>query len=100
MGIICLGSPLPLPELSPPNFHCDLQLQQFSNSPIRLVLSVGALMGTAINPLQDYYYIRSRKASKDGKLVPEGRLYPSVPGSLFFTAELFWYGWSLYAQVH
>ncbi|KAK7560721.1 putative MFS multidrug transporter [Phyllosticta citricarpa] len=69
---------------------------------VQLALSGGALVGTIINPLQDMLYLRSAKTNKErpGKPIPEARLYFAVPGSLIFTAGLFWYGWSSYPDVH
>lgn len=69
---------------------------------IQLALSVGAVIGTLINPIQDHLYLRSASRNKErpGKAIPEARLYFSVPGSLLFTAGLFWYGWASYPDVH
>ncbi|KAF2144144.1 uncharacterized protein K452DRAFT_246347 [Aplosporella prunicola CBS 121167] len=69
---------------------------------IQLAISAGAVIGTIINPVQDMLYLRSAQHNKQrpGKPIPEARLYFSVPGSLLFTAGLFWYGWSSYPHVH
>lgn len=74
----------------------------FQTTLVQLALSVGAVVGTIINPLQDMLYLRSAKNNKErpGKPVPEARLYTAIPGSLIFTAGLFWYGWSSYRSVH
>ena len=74
----------------------------FDSSLIQLALSVGAVIGTIINPFQDRLYLSSASKNKKqpGKPVPEARLYFSIPGSLLFTAGLFWYGWSSYPHVH
>lgn len=74
----------------------------FQTNLVQLALSVGAIIGTIINPLQDMLYLRSAKHNKErpGKPVPEARLYTAIPGSLIFTAGLFWYGWSSYRSVH
>lgn len=74
----------------------------FQTNLIQLALSVGAVVGTIINPLQDRLYLQSAKKNKErpGKPVPEARLYFAVPGSLIFTAGMFWYGWSSYPNVH
>ncbi|PLB38859.1 putative MFS multidrug transporter [Aspergillus candidus] len=68
---------------------------------IQLAISVGALIGTLINPLQDWIYLRtaSRNPEKPGHPIPEARLYTSIPGSLLFTGGLFWYGWSSFPHV-
>ncbi|EKD19991.1 uncharacterized protein L3040_002331 [Drepanopeziza brunnea f. sp. 'multigermtubi'] len=67
---------------------------------VQLALSVGALVATLISPIQDHLYLESAKKSKNGKTIPESRLYSSVPGSLLFTADIFWYGWANYPHVH
>jgi len=63
---------------------------------VQLALTVGAAIGTVINPLQDWLYLRtaSRNKERPGKPIPEARLYTSIPGSLLFTAGLFIYGWT------
>ncbi|OAL03242.1 MFS multidrug transporter-like protein [Phaeosphaeriaceae sp. SRC1lsM3a] len=63
---------------------------------VQLALTVGAAIGTLVNPLQDWLYLRtaSRNKERPGKPIPEGRLYTSIPGSLLFTAGLFIYGWT------
>jgi hypothetical protein len=47
-------------------------------------------------------YLKSAKRNQErpGKPIPEARLYFSVPGSLIFTAGMFWYGWSSYPDTH
>lgn len=74
----------------------------FQTNLVQLALSGGAIVGTIINPVQDMLYLRSAKNNKErpGKAVPEARLYFAVPGSLVFTAGMFWYGWSSYSSVH
>lgn len=69
---------------------------------VQLAISVGAVIATAINPLQDWAYLRSARRNKErpGKPIPEARLYFSVPGSLLFAGGLFWYGWSCSSSVH
>jgi MFS family permease len=68
---------------------------------IQLALSAGAIIGTILNPIQDRLYLssRSRNTERPGRPIPEARLYFSVPGSLIFTAGLFWYGWASYPDV-
>ncbi|KAK2743968.1 hypothetical protein FQN55_007017 [Onygenales sp. PD_40] len=74
----------------------------FQTGMIQLAISVGALIGTVVNPLQDWLYIRSARYNKQrpGKPLPEARLYTSLLGSLIFTGGLFWYGWSSKARNH
>ncbi|CDM30182.1 hypothetical protein DTO013E5_8553 [Penicillium roqueforti] len=69
---------------------------------IQLAISVGAVIGTVINPLQDWIHLRSERHNKEnpGKPIPEARLYTSIPGSLLFAAGLFWYGWASQPHVH
>ncbi|KAK4685578.1 hypothetical protein P7C73_g4569, partial [Tremellales sp. Uapishka_1] len=83
-------------------FSNDYGFNTFQCSLIQLALSVGAVIGTIINPLQDRLYRRSARKNKEnpGKPIPEARLYFSIPGSLIFTAGLFWYGWASYPHVH
>jgi len=74
----------------------------FQTTLIQLALSVGAVIGTIVNPIRDKLYLRTASKNKEqpGKPVPEARLYFAVPGSLIFTVGLFWYGWSSYSHVH
>ncbi|KAL4734940.1 major facilitator superfamily domain-containing protein [Aspergillus similis] len=69
---------------------------------VQLAISVGAVIGTVFNPVQDWLYLRSssRNKEKPGKPIPEARLYTSIPGSLLFAAGLFWYGWASQPDVH
>ncbi|CAG8942471.1 unnamed protein product [Penicillium salamii] len=69
---------------------------------VQLAITVGAIIGTVINPLQDWFYFRSaaRNTEHPGKPIPEARLYTAIPGSLLFAASLFWYGWSSKPDVH
>lgn len=69
---------------------------------VQLAISVGAVIGTVFNPIQDWIYFRTERTNKEkrGKPVPEARLYTSIPGSLLFAAGLFWYGWSSMPDVH
>ncbi|KAL4982178.1 major facilitator superfamily domain-containing protein [Aspergillus falconensis] len=69
---------------------------------VQLAISVGAVIGTVFNPVQDWLYLRSSSKNKEkpGKPVPEARLYTSIPGSLLFAAGLFWYGWASQPDVH
>lgn len=101
-------------------FQADYGFSVFQTSLVQLALSAGAVIATCINPIQDHYYLTSAKCNKEtpGKPIPEARLYSSVPGSIIFTAGLFWYedlhtlinlptdllhhryGWSSYPHVH
>ncbi|KAK5788159.1 hypothetical protein VI817_009117 [Penicillium citrinum] len=67
----------------------------FTTGLVQLAISVGAVIGTVVNPLQDWIYLRSAKRNhiNPGKPIPEARLYTSIPGSLLFAGGLFWYGW-------
>jgi hypothetical protein len=68
----------------------------FQTGLVQLALTVGAAIGTLINPIQDWLYLRTASKNKErpGKPIPEARLYTSIPGSLLFTAGLFIYGWT------
>lgn len=68
----------------------------FQTGLIQLALSFGAIIATVINPIQDRLSLNSAKRNMErpGKPIPEARLYFAVPGSLLFTAGMFWYGWA------
>lgn len=74
----------------------------FQTGLVQLAITVGAVIGTLINPLQDWMYLRTanKNTERPGKPIPEGRLYTSIPGSLLFTAGLFIYGWTCRPSVH
>lgn len=74
----------------------------FQTGLVQLAISVGAVIGTIINPIQDRLYLRSANRNKErpGKPIPEARLYFAVPGSLLFAGGLFWYGWASQPSVH
>lgn len=69
---------------------------------VQLAITVGAAIGTIINPLQYWLYLQTASKNKDrpDKPIPEGRLYTSIPGSLLFTVGLFLYDWSSRPDVH
>lgn len=73
----------------------------FQTSLVQLALSLGAVVGTIVNPIQDKLYLKSAKRNMErpGKPIPEARLYFAVPGSLIFTVGMFWYGWSSYENI-
>jgi MFS family permease len=83
-------------------FSASYGFDTFQTGLIQLSITVGALIGTLINPLQDWMYLRtsSKNQERPGKPIPEGRLYTSIPGSLLFTGGLFMYGWSCRSSVH
>ncbi|CAG8944416.1 unnamed protein product [Penicillium salamii] len=68
----------------------------FQTGLVQLAISVGAVIGTVFNPIQDWIYLNSAKRNRErpGKAIPEARLYTSIPGSLLFAGGLFWYGWA------
>lgn len=76
-------------------FSANYGYNTFQTGLIQLAISVGAVIGTVINPLQDWIYLNSAKRNRDkpGRPIPEARLYTSIPGSLLFAGGLFWYGW-------
>ncbi|KAH8429642.1 putative MFS multidrug transporter [Aspergillus melleus] len=83
-------------------FSTNYGMNTLQTGLIQLAISVGALIGTIINPLQDMIYLRSARRNKEvpGRPIPEARLYTSIPGSLLFAGGLFWYGWSSFPHVH
>ena len=83
-------------------FSASYGFGTFQTGLIQLAITVGALIGTLINPLQDWMYLRtaSKNQERPGKPIPEGRLYTSIPGSLLFTAGLFMYGWTCRPEIH
>ncbi|ODN92741.1 multidrug transporter [Cryptococcus wingfieldii CBS 7118] len=83
-------------------FQTNYGFNTFQTSLIQLALSVGAVVGTIINPFQDRMYLGSAARNKETKEkpIPEARLYFSMPGSLLFTGALFWYGWTSYPSIH
>jgi MFS family permease len=68
---------------------------------VQLALTVGAAIGTLLNPLQDWLYLRtaSRNKERPSHPIPEARLYTSIPGSLLFSAGLFIYGWTSRPEI-
>lgn len=83
-------------------FSTNYGMNTLQTGTVQLAISVGALIGLVINPLQDMIYLRTDKRNKErpGKPIPEARLYTSIPGSLLFAGGLFWYGWSSFPHVH
>lgn len=83
-------------------FSTSYGFDTFQTGLIQLAITVGALIGTIINPLQDWLYLRtaSKNPERPGKPIPEARLYTSIPGSLLFTGGLFMYGWTSRPDVH
>ncbi|KAH7121271.1 MFS multidrug transporter-like protein [Dendryphion nanum] len=74
----------------------------FQTGLVQLAITIGAAIGTMINPIQDWLYLRTASKNKErpGSPIPEGRLYTSIPGSILFTGGLFMYGWSSQPDVH
>lgn len=87
-----------VPQLYSANYGFDT----FQSGLIQLAITVGALIGTLVNPLADILYLRSASRNKEhpGKPIPEARLYTAIPGSILFTGGLFWYGWASTPDVH
>ncbi|KAK5192781.1 hypothetical protein LTR99_010342 [Exophiala xenobiotica] len=86
----------------PQTFSTNYNMDVFQTGLVQLAISAGALIGTVINPAQDWLYLRSagKNTEKIGKPIPEHRLLFAVPGSLLFTAGLFWYGWTSRPSIH
>jgi MFS family permease len=83
-------------------FGANYNFGIFQTGLIQLAITVGALIGTLINPIQDWLYLRTapKNTERPGKPIPEARLYTSIPGSILFTGGLFMYGWSSRPDVH
>ncbi|KAL5364455.1 major facilitator superfamily domain-containing protein [Aspergillus floccosus] len=83
-------------------FSTNYGMNTLQTGLIQLAISVGALVGTLVNPLQDMIYFRTahKNREKPGRPIPEARLYTSIPGSILFTGGLFWYGWASMPDVH
>ncbi|KUI71617.1 putative transporter mfs2 [Cytospora mali] len=83
-------------------FQSAYEFNTLQTGLVQLAISVGAIIATFINPMQDRLYVKSASRNKErpGKPIPEARLYSSVPGSILFAAGLFWYGWSCRTSVH
>lgn len=83
-------------------FGANYGFDTFQTGLIQLAITVGAAIGTFINPFQDWLYLRTapKNQERPGYPIPEGRLYTSIPGSILFTAGLFWYGWSSQPNIH
>lgn len=83
-------------------YQANYDWSNFQTGLVQLAISVGALIGTLINPLQDRFYLASarRNTERPGKPIPEARLYFAVPGSFLFAASLFWYGWASQPDIH
>jgi len=73
----------------------------FPTTTVQLALSVGAVIATIINPFQDALYFQSARRNQEtpGRPIPEARLNFAVPGSIIFTAGIFWYGWSSFPDM-
>ena len=83
-------------------FNTNYGWGTFQTGLVQLAISVGAVIGTAVNLFQDWLYRRSARHNKlkPGKPIEEARLYTSIPGSIIFTAGLFWYGWASDQKTH
>ncbi|KAF4544761.1 MFS multidrug transporter [Lasiodiplodia theobromae] len=77
------------------SFQTNYSFGVIATGLIQLALSVGTLIGTTVNPVQDTLYLRSSKRSRHdpGLSILEARLSSSVPGSLFFTAGVVLIWW-------
>lgn len=69
---------------------------------VQLALVVGAILANFVNPIQDKLYMQSAKRNMErpGKPIPEARLYFAVPGSIIFSAGMFWFGWASRESLH
>lgn len=69
---------------------------------VQLSISAGSLFGLFLCPIFNTIYFKSGKWNRKhpGKVIPEARLYMSLPGTICFIGGLFWYGWTLYPNLH
>lgn len=58
-----------------------------------LGLLVGVLCALTINFANQKYYAKAVAKNK-GRAVPEARLPPMLVGGVFFSAGMFWFGWT------
>jgi len=58
-----------------------------------LGLFVGVLCALTINFANQAFY-RKAVANNRGRAVPEARLPPMLIGGIFFSAGMFWFGWT------
>lgn len=64
-----------------------------------LGLFVGILSAMGINLANQGFYAKAVAKNK-GRAAPEARLPPMVIGGVFFTAGLFWFGWTAAPKYH
>lgn len=83
-------------------FSTNYGMGTVATGTVQLAITVGAVIGTIVNPLADLLFQKSAARNKErpGHPIPEARLYTTVPGSLLFTAGLFWYGWTSKPEIH
>ncbi|KAJ5279826.1 Major facilitator superfamily domain general substrate transporter [Penicillium angulare] len=68
-------------------FRHNYKMDTFTITLIELAISVGAVIGIFLNPIQDWLYAPSAQRDHETSGKP-------IPGSIIFTAGLFWYGWA------
>jgi MFS family permease len=83
-------------------YQASYKFTLFQTGLVMLAITVGAAVGTAINPAADWLYLKSarKNTEKRGKPIPEARLYTAIPGSLLFTLGLFMFGWTNQPSIH
>ncbi|KAF2167553.1 hypothetical protein M409DRAFT_54148 [Zasmidium cellare ATCC 36951] len=64
-----------------------------------LGLFVGILSAMGINLANQGFYAKAVAKNKD-RAAPEARLPPMIIGGIFFTAGLFWFGWTAAPKYH
>lgn len=69
---------------------------------VQLAISAGSLFALILSPIFNIIYMNSGTWNREcpGKVIPEARLYMALPGTICFIAGLFWYGWTLYPNLH
>lgn len=63
-----------------------------------LGLGLGSVLGLATCGFVSDRIFRMKAV--DGRMEPEWRIVPLIPGALFIPAGLFWYGWTAYYRTH
>ncbi|TIC55684.1 MFS general substrate transporter [Wallemia mellicola] len=62
-------------------------------------LAFGTFLGFATNFLQDHLYQKAT-VKNGGVPVPEARLYGAQVGAILLPVGMFWYGWTLFPNIH
>lgn len=58
------------------------------------------VLGTALSPIWNRFYIRAMMASPTGRAPPEARLPGAILGSVLLPVGLFWFAWTCTPDIH